>query len=178
MGRNKSVEKHSGFSPQELLKSREDVEKRLLEVSHKTKSLMQDYDALRLRRETWIVRKNAATKALKKHNTENMRTLLKQAELNIELVMNTINNVSPLVEKAKQQEEAAQEGLKAFQRLDVMVKTSNQASNQRADIDDIVRSIAQISLDTDIDLRGIKHAEYIIEARTELAMNKKITTGA
>lgn len=98
------------------------------------------------------------------------QVLHEQAVINKQMEQEKLDALLAHKEEFDRKREAITEGLKTFDRLELVIATANRASDHNTGVQTIFRSLAQASLDAGIDIRKIRHAEHVAQARTELSL--------
>lgn len=174
--RNKKLHEAKPFSVEDFLASRPQVEAKFNQVKEEVSEYVEQYDTARKYYEDWLRRRDLAKTKLEDTPTETLQMLYEQAEINLQMAQDALKPLIDYKDVAEAKMKAVLDGMKAFDRIELIMATNAKASNHNANVEDVISSFAQSTFDAGIDMRDIKQTEYIMAAHTELKLGRNPET--
>lgn len=170
----KQIQRHQpvDFSdPAMLFANRKSIEDNLYAKIREADTSKGKSEKARYEFSEWLLRVNAANQLLDSHpENENLRFLVEQAGLNLDLASKKVEALAEQEKLAEKTKKAAQESLKKLQRLEVLQASGNAVRGSRNELLEIMTRTAQLELSDGNDDRETRHAEYYAQALLELTM--------
>jgi hypothetical protein len=171
----KQIQRHQpvDFSdPAMLFANRKSIEDSLYAKIREADSSKGKSEKARYEFSEWLLRLNAANQLLENHpDNENLRFLVEQAGINLDLATKKVEALDEQERLAEQTKLAAQESLKKLQRLEVLQASGHAVRGNRNELLEIMTRTAQLELsDGSNGDRETRHAEYYAQALLELTM--------